>query len=166
MTPLRLPPPFGDVVAEFDRFWPRWRGRPARHSKPIWCLTAGAATVRAWLPARRGGGAAAASSAVVGMSSAPKGAPPLSVRFDVLASMTQAFVLLAFNRKPAWRVGELADELGTPLDALYGELRALLAPAHPLLLADTNFWRTPGQCHALFLHACPVGGAMFSVGSR
>ena len=117
VDPIKLPVPFSDVIAEFERFWPKWRGRPARNAKPLWCLTAGSATVRARLPA--------------GQSC------------DVLCTVTQAFALLLFNQKRSWSLGALADRLGVSLELAYGEVRALLAPAQSLLLADTNFWRKP-----------------------
>ena len=117
VDPISLPVPFSDVIAEFERFWPKWRGRPARNAKPLWCLTAGSATVRARLS--------------TGQSC------------DVLCTVTQAFALLLFNEKRSWSLGGLAEKLGVSLELAYAEVRALLAPAQSLLLADANFWRKP-----------------------
>ena len=42
--------------------------------------------------------------------------------------------------------------------------RALRLPRENF--ARASQLRLGGQCHVLFLHACPVGGATFTVGSR
>ena len=63
---------------------------------------------------------------------------------EIVLSVVQACILLLFNEARSVTFSFMLDNLGLSEDRLYSDLRALVAPAQPLLVTSlVNFWRLP-----------------------
>jgi hypothetical protein len=84
-------------------------------------------------------------SVTLGVSySSPTDNADVQLSGEIVLSVVQACVLLLFNEARSLTFSFMLDKLGLSEDRLYSDLRALVAPAQPLLVTSlVNFWRLP-----------------------